>query len=163
MVDPQLFWTKQPKLHLWNIELKGQVSTRLETFRVVFKHCDCTTFWNISPPLYIGSSVSRYVFALQLRRMCYKDGVKLLLFKYQVLENLFRDWGSDITPERRACLAWNRDMIFISRSKLLSSAHYSKSQIFVHKFNFDKTPTFSRVFHPIWFDNFSHEIKIVSS
>ena len=122
---PTTFRTKQPKLHLWNIELKGQVSTRLETFRVVFKHCDCTTFWDISPPLYIGSSVSRYVFALQLRRMCYKDGVKLLLFKYQVLENLFRDWGSDITLERRAwaCffLAWNRDMIFISRSKLLSS------------------------------------------
>ena len=98
--------------------------------------------------------MSRYVFALQLRRMCYKDGVKLLLFKYQVLENLFRDWGSDITLERRACLAWNRDMIFISRSKLLSSAHYSKSQIFVQKFNFDKTPTFSRVFHPNFFWQF---------
>ena len=27
-------------------------------------------------------------------------------------------------------------------------AHYSKSQFFVQKFNFDKTPTFSRVFHP---------------
>ena len=27
--------------------------------------------------------------------------------------------------------------------------HYSKSQIFVQKFNFDKTPTFSRVFQPI--------------
>ena len=26
-------------------------------------------------------------------------------------------------------------------------SHYSKSQIFVQKFNFDKTPTFSRVFH----------------
>ena len=25
--------------------------------------------------------------------------------------------------------------------------HFSKSQIFVQKFNFDKTPTFSRVFH----------------
>ena len=29
--------------------------------------------------------------------------------------------------------------------------HYSKSQIFVQKFNFDKTPTFSRVFHPKFF------------
>ena len=29
--------------------------------------------------------------------------------------------------------------------------HYSKSQIFVQKFNFDKTPTFSRVFHPNFF------------
>ena len=45
--------------------------------------------------------------------------------------------------------------------------HYSKSQIFVQKFNFDKTPTFSRVFHPIYlfffFDNFSREIKVVNS
>ena len=30
-------------------------------------------------------------------------------------------------------------------------AHYSKSQIFVQKFNFDKTPTFSRVFHQTFF------------
>ena len=29
--------------------------------------------------------------------------------------------------------------------------HYSKSQIFVQKFNFDKTPTFSRVFHSKFF------------
>ena len=42
-------------------------------------------------------------------------------------------------------------------------AHYSKSQIFVQKFNFDKTPTFSRVFHPTFFDNFSREIKVVNS
>ena len=27
-------------------------------------------------------------------------------------------------------------------------SHYSKSRIFVQKFNFDKTTTFSRVFHP---------------
>ena len=32
--------------------------------------------------------------------------------------------------------------------------HYSKSQIFVQKFNFDKTPTFSRVFHPNFFRQF---------
>ena len=30
-------------------------------------------------------------------------------------------------------------------------SHYSKSQIFVQKFNFDKTQTFSRVFHPNFF------------
>ena len=34
---------------------------------------------------------------------------------------------------------------------LKTSLHYSKSQIFVQKFNFDKTPTFSRVFHPEFF------------
>ena len=32
--------------------------------------------------------------------------------------------------------------------------HYSESQIFVQKFNFDKTPTFSRVFHPKCFWQF---------
>ena len=44
-------------------------------------------------------------------------------------------------------------------------AHYSKSQIFVQKFNFDKkNPTFSRVFPPkFFFDNFSREIKVVNS
>ena len=35
------------------------------------------------------------------------------------------------------------------------TSHYSKSQIFVQKFNFDKTPTFLRVFHTNFFDNFS--------
>ena len=30
-------------------------------------------------------------------------------------------------------------------------SHYSKSQFFVQKFNFDKTPTFWRVFHPKFF------------
>ena len=38
-------------------------------------------------------------------------------------------------------------------------SHYSKSQFFVQKFNFDKTPTFSRVFTPNFFDSFSREIK----
>ena len=41
--------------------------------------------------------------------------------------------------------------------------HYSKSQIFVQKFNFEKIPTFSRVFQPFFFDNFSREIKVVNS
>ena len=78
-------------------------------------------------------------------------------------------------------------------ARLYSRSHYSKSQIFVHKFNFDKTPTFSWVFHPKFFwqffswnqscqqlkspkpqhfheffnqfflDNFSREIKVVNS
>ena len=41
--------------------------------------------------------------------------------------------------------------------------HYSKSQIFVQEFNFDKTTTFSRVVHPNFFDNFSREMKVVKS
>ena len=40
---------------------------------------------------------------------------------------------------------------------------FEKSIFFVQKFNFDKPPTFSRVFHPIFFDNFSREIKVVNS
>ena len=40
-----------------------------------------------------------------------------------------------------------------------TTSHYSKSQIFVQKFNFDKTPTFSRVFHPKN-RQFSREIKV---
>ena len=46
---------------------------------------------------------------------------------------------------------------FEDKSKL--KLHYSNSQIFVQKFNFDKTPTFSRVFHQNFFDNFSREIR----
>ena len=34
---------------------------------------------------------------------------------------------------------------------LVAYTHYSKSPIFIQKFNFDKTPTFSRVFHPNFF------------
>ena len=42
--------------------------------------------------------------------------------------------------------------------------HYSKSQIFAQKFNFDQKPTFARVCHSnIFFDHFSREIKVVNS
>ena len=37
------------------------------------------------------------------------------------------------------------------RSFVFTFSHYSKSQILVQKFKFDKTPTFSRVFHPNFF------------
>ena len=46
----------------------------------------------------------------------------------------------------RGCSNGNR-MIYEKAPK----SHYSKSQIFVQKFNFDKTPTFSRGFHPKFF------------
>ena len=49
------------------------------------------------------------------------------------------------------------------RHEIFELSHYSKSQIFVQKFNFDKILTFSRVFHPNFFDNFSREIKVVNS
>ena len=42
-----------------------------------------------------------------------------------------------------------QEEFFIADSSL-DGSHYSKSQIFVQKLNFDKTPTFSRVFHPIF-------------
>ena len=46
--------------------------------------------------------------------------------------------------------AQNKVRLFIIYPKA-KSTHYSKSQIFVQKFNFDQTPTFSRVFHPNFF------------
>ena len=39
-------------------------------------------------------------------------------------------------------------------------AHYSKSQIFVQKFNFDKTLTFSRVFHTNFLTNYLVKSKL---
>ena len=38
--------------------------------------------------------------------------------------------------------------------------HYSKSQIFVQKFNFDKAPTFARDFHPIFLTIFLVKSKL---
>ena len=43
-----------------------------------------------------------------------------------------------------------RSFLLIAQLPTVPS-HYSKSQIFVQKFNFYKTPTFSRVFHSIFF------------
>ena len=59
-------------------------------------------------------------------------------------------------------LTLDRYLKNLSKNKNLPHAHYSKSQFFVQKFNFDKTSTFSRVFHPnFFFDNFFREIKVV--
>ena len=41
--------------------------------------------------------------------------------------------------------------------------HYSKSQIFVQKFNFDQNHNIFASFSPNFFDNFSREIKVVNS
>ena len=49
------------------------------------------------------------------------------------------------------------------KTERVNTSHYSKSQIFVQKFNFDKTPTFHEFFTPKFFDNFSREIKVVNS
>ena len=45
---------------------------------------------------------------------------------------------------------------------LWGAAHYSKSQIFVQKFNFDKNQHFHEFFAQTFFDNFSREIKAVN-
>ena len=54
---------------------------------------------------------------------------------------------------------------FVKQSRILDKTHYSKSQIFVQKFNFDKKKTllFSRLYNSNLFDNFSREIKVVNS
>ena len=43
------------------------------------------------------------------------------------------------------------EIIWFFEKILILGAHYSKSQIIAQKFNFDKTPTFSRVLHPNFF------------
>ena len=58
---------------------------------------------------------------------------------------------------------WNLRIFNLIFGAKIQISHYSKSQIFVQKFNFDKTPTFSRVFHPNFFHNFTREIKVVNS
>ena len=59
--------------------------------------------------------------------------------------------GQPVLPKRSPNPPSAVSFASISLRKVLSQSHYSKSQIFVQKFNFDKTPTFSRVFHPKYF------------
>ena len=49
---------------------------------------------------------------------------------------------------------WSKIQLWPVKKSINDITHYSKSQIFVQKFNFDKTPTFSRVFHPNFFWQF---------
>ena len=51
-------------------------------------------------------------------------------------------------------LVSNHQRLLIQMTDFPMTTHYSKSQILVQKFNFDKTPTFSRVFHPKFFWQF---------
>ena len=59
---------------------------------------------------------------------------------------LFKDTRSPLL-----ITAWHLTKSIQFQQSSHKMSHYSKSQIFVQKFNFDKTPTFSRVFHPIFF------------
>ena len=64
--------------------------------------------------------------------------------------------GSPTKPKRRKykdILKMKRKVKMV-RFPFFLSSHYSKSQIFVQKLNFDKTLTFSRVFHQIFFWQF---------
>ena len=54
------------------------------------------------------------------------------------------DNSASLKDEERFRQCEKFQVIFFKRG----FTHYSKSQIFVQKFSFDKTPTFSRVFHP---------------
>ena len=49
------------------------------------------------------------------------------------------------------------------KEELGMKSHYSKSQIFVQKFNFDKTTRFHEFYTPIFLDNYSREIKVINS
>ena len=64
-----------------------------------------------------------------------------LLFQFQVKSSSDGDVRHSLIPEVYQTI----NSIFSSPSHAIS-----KSQIFVQSFNFDKTPTFSRVFFPIF-------------
>ena len=51
----------------------------------------------------------------------------------------------------------------VKREWFSLNSHYSKSQIFVQKFNFVNPQHFHEFFPQIFFDNFSREIKVVNS
>ena len=61
-------------------------------------------------------------------------------------------------------LFWRCHIVYGSQvspiQKTVFLPNYSKSQIFVQKFNFDKTTTFSRIFHPKKIDNFLVKSKL---
>ena len=70
----------------------------------------------------------------------------------------FTEWPEDALEKVATKFLEDMDM-----DDEVTFPHYSKSQIFVQKFNFDKNPTFSRVFSPNLFDNFSREIEVANS
>ena len=86
---------------------------------------------------------------LHHRNIVHKD----LKTKNIFLENgkaIITDFGL-VNVTRRLCA---RQVGFGASLAERFVSHYSKSQIFVQRFNFDKTPTFSRVFHPKFFGQF---------
>ena len=68
---------------------------------------------------------------------------------------LFKDTRSPLL-----ITAWHLTKSIQFQQSSHKMSHYSKSQIFVQKFNFDKTPTFSRVFHPIFLTIFLVKSKL---
>ena len=82
----------------------------------------------------------------------------IFTWKYKIRQN-------EIIKEIPRCFHGKKQqqkLDYENSNKNSPEAHCSKSQI-VQKFNFEKTLTFSRVFHPNFFDNFSREIKVVNS
>ena len=70
---------------------------------------------------------------------------------------LFPFISHDLSSRQKRLVILLVNVFFIYQDR---QAHYSKSQIFVQKFNIDKTPTFSRVFHPIFLTIFLVKSKL---
>ena len=97
-----------------------------ETFSVIFKHRSAQYLW---AKTYVNVDIN----LSRKKRIL----VEKVLFSFYLFVHVF---------PIRICLTF----LF----SCLTSSHYSKSQIFVQKFNFDKTPTFLQVFQPNFFWQF---------
>ena len=133
--------SSEPMERTFNNEVIQLAGIRVPTIRLSFFNFKRTT-WKI-----IEKNSWNFVYILAIN--C-KTPIILTAFS-QIQNVLFYEFQKALEFSRQNSNIWKLD------------SHYSKSQIFVQKFNFDKTPTFSRVFHPIFFDNFSREIKVVNS
>ena len=120
------------------------------------QNCEFESFWNLKASKNLWKSLK----SAKLTVMHFK------VFKFCTFTNhkigsspkFFHFLECEVTIAQLQ--SWTTQIILIIWN---SQAHYSKSQFFVQKFNFGKTSTFSWVFHPNFFDNFSCEIKAVNS
>ena len=114
-----------------------------------------------APEHHLHSMISFFHFDPQIINQKSLFGHGLHLSPSWNVKTIIAQFSDKIFKLLKKDVKWNHS-INIRIAKFFFFAHYSKSQIFVQKFTFDKTPTFSRVFHPNFFDNFSREIKVVN-
>ena len=98
------------------------------------------------------------------------DFINLLLTPTYILDHLSKTQDSDYLEAQRKghflqdCSSYEHSCPLSLFEVIQLISHYLKSQIFVQKFNFDKTRNSFTSFSPKFcFDNFSREIKVVNS